>query len=257
MFLIMDRYLEEVITGTTGINVHYYREGIMRRRVKRRMSFNKIDSQKEYAEFLKENDEEIEELLKTLTIGVTEFFRYRPYYDNLEEILKERFSGEKIKIWSAGCSTGEEPYSLAILLDKIGFEYEILATDIDKSKLDFARKGVYSPDKVDMLDNEIISKYFEPKESFFKIKEDYKKKIEFMQHDIISDGIIGSFDVISCRNTVKFFTKKITETVFINFHMSLNKNGVLGLGIAESLPKKLEGNLFRSLKKKDALFEKI
>lgn len=254
----VNKRLEEVITETTGVNVHYYRQGVIERCIRRRMQACNTDDPEEYADILENNDEEMDHLLEKLTINITDFFRAKSFFETLKDILSRRYSeGDKISVWSAACSKGQEPYSLAIILEELGLDYEILATDISNEALDFAREGVYEEKHFRNLSKKRLNSAFEETENGYRVKKGIRNRIRFGRHDIISSNIPGEFDVITCRNVVKFFDRPIQKTVFINLHRALSDKGILGVGMVESVPKDHEGELFNPINSGKKIYEKI
>lgn len=254
----MDKKIEKAVTEATDVNVHYYTDNIIERCVNRRKIALGIDDIDEYVERLKDDEEEKEKLHENLTINVTKFFRSEDFWEKMKEVVDERFGERRnLEVWSAGCSKGHEPYTLAIIFDELDIDATILATDISSDVIEYAKKGVYRKKSMENVSEERKDKYFERTNEGWEVDEKIKEKVKFREHDVISGKIIGGFDVITCRNTIKFFEKAIQETVFINIHKSLKKDGVFGLGAAESMHKQFKGELFKPIDARKKIFEKI
>lgn len=254
----MNKELKDIIKDTTSVNIHYYRKGVIERCVKRRMTACRVDSEEEYAEVLKSDEEEKEHLLEKLTINITDFFRAKSFFETLKKILSERYyTRQKIKVWSAACSKGQEPYSLGIILEELGLDYSILGTDISNEALKHAKRGFYGKNQLKNISEKRKEKFFRKEDDGYQVIDRVRKKISFERHDIISDSVPGKFDLITCRNVLKFFNKAIQKTVFINLHKSLKEHGILGIGMVESFPKEHVGKLFKPINSGKKIYEKI
>ncbi len=228
---------------------------ILQRGLLNRMSALKIGSFREYYDYLmlyQESRQELKKLLPFLTIGETYFFRYHSHFAALSRILTEERSrlkaGEKLKLrlWSAGCSTGEEPYSLAITVmeaidDWQKMDIRILATDIDNRALKRARDGIYSPWSMRVIEKRHLDRYFEKTGKKYKIRDEVKGLVEFAHHNLLTPGIPGGsgnqdrFDVIFCRNVTIYFTIATTREIIEKLSGCLKPRGYLFLGHAETL----------------------
>lgn len=254
----MDEKVEKAVTEATDVNVHYYTDKIIERCVDRRKIALDIDDTDEYLERLKNDEEEREKLQENLTINVTKFFRSEDFWEKFKEVVDDRFGDRmNLEVWSAGCSKGHEPYTMAMIFDELGIDAAILATDISSEAMEYAKKGVYRKKSLENVSEERKDRYFERTNEGWEIDEKIKEKVEFREHDVISGKIIGGFDVVTCRNTIKFFNRTIQETVFINIHKSLKEDGIFGLGAAESLHSQFKGELFEPIDARKKIFEKI
>ncbi len=203
----------------------------------------------EYVNFLMfhpEGRKELAEFLELLTIKETYFFRNPPHFKTLQEkILPEIIKNNRIplfnlKIWSAGCSTGEEPYSLAIVAKEnipevLRWKVEILATDLSKLALSTALQGTYGERAVKFVDKNILKKYFHHRQDKYYLSEEIKKMVTFQIHNLATDEFPQGWDIIFCRNVTIYFPKEITRQIMLNFHRSLKDNGYLIIGHSESL----------------------
>lgn len=190
----------------------------------------------------------LEEFVNYLTINVSEFYRNPEQWKVLEsEILPELMkSGNKnLKIWSAACSTGDEPYSLAMVLSKYVplSNINILATDIDKQVLEKAKLGLYAEKSLAGLPKEYISKYFtKVGNSAYQISNDIKKCVQFKQHNLLKDPYPTGYDLILCRNVLIYFTEEAKEDIYRKFNDTLRSGGVLFVGSTEQIIKYRELN---------------
>ncbi len=231
------------IKGFDGLN---YKVNYVKRRVAVRMRATHAGTYRDYFHFITQNPEEATHLLDRLTIHVTEFFRDAEIYKSLQEkVIPEivRTAVDKrIRIWSAACSTGEEPYSLAFLLseglkDFPGFSYEILATDVDGASLRTARLGEYPSESVGKLSKKVIGKMFRVEGAKFKIQPGLQKNIRFSQHDLLGEwpSDYWGFDLIVCRNFLIYLTAPQQQKLYEHFSRVLRLDGFLVLGLTETL----------------------
>lgn len=203
----------------------------------------------EYVNFLMfhpEGRKELAEFLELLTIKETYFFRNPPHFKTLQEkiipdiINHNRMPPFNLKIWSAGCSTGEEPYSIAIIIkenipDVLRWKIEILATDLSKQAISTALQGTYGERAVKFVDKDILKKYFHHRQDKYYLSEEIKKMVTFQIHNLAVNKFPQEWDVIFCRNVTIYFPKEITRQIMLNFYQSLKDNGYLIIGHSESL----------------------
>jgi chemotaxis protein methyltransferase CheR len=264
---VQSRILNQ-INRVTGFDARQYRAPTLKRRLERRLLATKSKSFKEYLELLKKNHSESHKFLDDLSINVSDFFRDRRIFITLKEkilpnLLKEISAqkGKRMRIWSIGCAKGQEPYSLAIILNDMMENEEkelnisIHATDINKALLTQASKGFYQKKEIKNVPKKYLDQYFQKmSKSEFQVKENIRKLIKFRQHNIISEDISGKFHLILCRNLFIFFTPELQKKTFVKIHSSLKKDGILVLGTAET---QKDGNLFRNLSSRDHIYQKI
>ena len=230
----------------SGIDLRSYKRPQMERRIN---SFIRTVGATDYAGMIKlceENPEVYRRFVEHLTINVSEFFRNPNHWEVLRqqiipELLRER---TPIKMWSAGCSTGEEPYSLALMMQEYfpGQAAKIWATDLDQVALKKAQAGVYSPKAVQGIPPHLIKKYFR-EENGFQISEQLKQMVRFERHDMLEDPFSGDFDLILCRNVVIYFTDEAKDKLYRKFARALRNNGVLFIGSTEQIFQARELNL--------------
>ena len=231
-----------------------YKRSTLLRRTKRRAAQNNFITLESYLEFLKITPAEIESLTKDFLISVTAFFRDQEAFDFIQnevipEIVQKLEPGEELKMWVAGCATGEEVYSLAILATEHmangakDTAIKIFATDIDSQALVHAGKGVYAAASVKKISPERIEKYFTKEGDFYKIKQALRKMVIFAQHDLVKNPPYCNMHFISCRNLLIYMTPLLQKKIFAMLLFGLKQNGYLFLGSSENpapIIKKLE-----------------
>ncbi|WP_229392194.1 protein-glutamate O-methyltransferase CheR [Methanosarcina sp. DH2] len=240
--------LKKVIKESTGFNCEQYKEAHFKRRVNVRVRATNSESYEEYLRLLKKNSAEHEYLIKVLTINVSEFFRNPETFGVIEKevipfLIKSRSDSlvKSIRIWSAGCATGEEVYSLAILLHRVlgrdldSYRISITGTDIDNLSLEKARKGAYHENVLKNVGASTKESYFVRQGEMYHVSDQLKSMIRFKHHDMISESCTNRFDLIICRNVMIYFKKEIQEQLQLNFHHSLNRGGFFVIGKAETL----------------------
>ncbi|SDK48753.1 CheR family methyltransferase [Natronincola ferrireducens] len=230
---------KEKIYRKIGINLSSYKERQMKRRIESLITRNSYHSYDEYFAALNTNEKLLEEFINYLTINVSEFYRNPQQWETLEkEVIPNLLTNKRnLKIWSAACSTGEEPYSLAMLLTKFLSleEISILATDIDKEALSKANTGIYGKKSIENLPKDFIHKYFNKIAESYRISDDIKSRITFRKHNLLEDAYPTDCDLIICRNVMIYFTEETKNEMYHKFYNSLNNNGVLFVGSTEQI----------------------
>ncbi|MBP2172024.1 CheR family methyltransferase [Methanococcus voltae] len=238
--------IKDLIKSELKIHIDQYKDSYIARRVSVRMRLTKCKGYREYLELLKKTPEEYEKLENTLTVNVTEFWRDITVYREIKKIFEEKVKDSRvksIKIWSAGCSSGEEPYGLAIILKELCEQYSrkflritINATDLDKEIVRKARQGIYIDKQFKNMDEDTINKYFTKIDrNHYQISSDIKKMVTFKNHDLIKEPPIYEMDFILCRNVIIYFGKEIQEILFNKYYEGLSDGGYLILGRTEML----------------------
>jgi chemotaxis protein methyltransferase CheR len=234
--------LKKVMSKGTGVNFDYYRESYLKRRLRVRLTATKTNTYSSYTQYLLANPDEFGALVNDLTINYTKFFRDSDVYTFLETtLLPELLSSSKrwVRIWSAGCATGEEPYSLAMLVHEVlkrqgsDCKVNIYASDLDESALAKAESGEYNSRTVQCIDDKLVSKYFEPEGDIYRVKPFVKKIIQFEQADLMTVPKHRHLDLILCRNVMIYFSKEIQQKIHLNFYDSLKAEGYLITGKTE------------------------
>lgn len=254
-----------LIRSQTGRDFSYYKETTIIRRVERRMNINQIADVAHYIIFLQRNPVEVELLFKELLIGVTNFFRDADAFETLrKKVVPEIFSkkpvGGTVRVWVPGCSTGEEAYSLAIILKeymekvKRGYNVQIFATDIDVSAIEKGRMGVY-PDSIGSdVSPDRLRRFFVKGDNTYQIKKEIREMVVFAVQDLIKDPPFTKLDMISCRNLLIYLNPQIQKKLLPLFHFALVPDGVLFLGTSESAGE--AGDLFATIEKKWKIFRR-
>lgn len=229
------------IYDLTHIDLNAYKERQMKRRIDALIAKHKCDGYDFYVKAIKNDKALFEDFVNYLTINVSEFYRNPDQWKNLENeiypYLIDTF-GRELKIWSAACSTGDEPYSLAMTLSKFIplNKIKIIATDIDKQVLETAQAGLYNQKSVAGLPKEYIDKYMTKiGEKNYQVKDEIKKCVEFRQHNLLKDEYPTGCDMIVCRNVVIYFTDEAKTEIYKKFNKSLKKNGILFVGSTEQI----------------------
>ncbi len=223
----------------------YKRSGLMRR-VQKRMQIVGIDTYSDYMDYLEVHPDEFVHLFNTLLINVTSFFRDRSSWDYIMTEIIPRIAARKepnelIRVWSAGCSSGEEAYTLAIALAEVlgvkEFQerIKIYATDLDNEALNHARQGTYEARLVGGLYPDLLAKYFEPVDQRYSFRKDLRRSVIFGRHNLVQDAPISRIDLLVCRNTLMYFNAEAQAQILNRFHFALNQGGFLFLGKAEML----------------------
>jgi two-component system CheB/CheR fusion protein len=249
-----------------GFDFTGYKRSTLMRRIRKRMQSVNIQSFEDYVDHLEVDPEEFNHLFNTILINVTTFFRDPAAWEYLANqvlpnIVSNKKSGEQIRIWCAGCASGEEAYTLAILVAEIlGVDnfrqwVKIYATDIDEAALTQARRATYTINDVQVISDEIRENYFEIVEKKYIFRPDLRRSIIFGRHDLLQDAPISRLDLLVCRNTLMYFNSETQERILARFHFALNNSGYLFLGKAEMLL--MYSNLFTPVDLKNRIFTKF
>ncbi|KNF07448.1 chemotaxis protein methyltransferase CheR [Gottschalkia purinilytica] len=237
----MDKYeaFKKNIYSLTNINLSCYKEKQMKRRIESLISRNGYKNFDDYYIALKKDKKLFNEFINYLTINVSEFYRNPAQWmclekDILPNLIKKY---KKLTIWSSACSTGEEPYSLVMLLSKFYNlkDVKIIATDIDAGAIEKAKLGVYSEKSLQNLPNDFKLKYFDKIGMSYKIKEDIKSCVDFKKLNLLEDRYPMDCHIILCRNVLIYFTEETKNIIYKKFHDSLSKDGILFVGSTEQI----------------------
>ena len=242
--------LRILIQKYKGFDISHYKDSYIERRLNIRMNLTKRNDLKSYIELLRNNPEEFNKLMDALTVNVTEFFRNTETFAALEtdivpKILqnKETDSRDVIKVWSAGSSSGEETYTLAILfleaLRKSGKKYDLMVygTDIDRKSIIISKSGIYESNKVSGIRKDLLDRYFEEHGNEYRIKPFVKEHVKFSYLDLTSDFVqnLATYELILCRNVIIYFTLDVKMSLFMKFYQMLRKDGYLIIGKNEAI----------------------
>ncbi len=234
-----------ILKKVSGIDFTNYKRTTVLRRIERRMVVTHSASLADYVKLLAENEDEANILVKEILIGVTNFFRDPSFFEKLKfnviyNIVEHAGEKDPIRVWSAGCSTGEEAYSLAILfretLEELGVQRDIkiFATDVDSRAIELAGKGVYSESILDDVSTERLARFFTKKNDQYIISKEIRRMIIFAPHNMLSDPPFGKLDLICCRNVMIYFQPVLQRSLFSIFHSALKNGGYLFLGKSET-----------------------
>lgn len=239
------------IYALTTIDLDAYKEKQMRRRIETLIAKNQVKSYNDYVALLKKDKEKFDQFVSFLTINVSEFYRNPDQWRLLERdvlpALIERF-GKNLKVWSAACSTGDEPYSLVMAMSNFLplSQIKILATDIDKQILEKAKVGLYNAKSLAGVPEDLKKKYFTKVGESFRISDEIKSRVEFKQHDLLRDAYPTGCHLIVCRNVLIYFTEEAKEEIYRKFNHALVKNGILFIGSTEQIMNYRELNYQRN-----------
>ena len=243
-----------ILKKVSNVNFTHYKLSTILRRVERRMMLTHTQTLAQYVDFLYESPEEVRTLSRELLIGVTSFFRDAEYFQSLKDkaiqnIVLHSAPEEPIRVWVAGCSTGEEAYSIAILFSevlehlKIKRTVKIFATDLDVESVGIAGKGAYGDSIAQAVSPARLSRYFSRRNNIYTVNRDIRRMIVFSPHNVFQDPPFGRLDLISCRNMMIYFQPVLQNDLFAIFHAALKDGGYLFLGKSESSG--LYGDAFR------------
>ena len=232
--------ISALIRAQTGNDFSLYKKSTVLRRIERRMNVHQINNMNQYVRYLQENSHEIDLLFKELLIGVTNFFREQDAFAVLKEnvipqMLKTKRVGDPIRIWVVGCSTGEEAYSIAIVLreclddlkPKGNFKIQIYATDIDKEAIDLARQGTYPANITADVSAERLERFFTKEDENYRIRKEIRDLIIFAPQNILTDPPFTKLDMLSCRNLLIYLNAETQKKLLPLFHYSLGPGGFL------------------------------
>lgn len=239
---MFDKYEEfkADVLKLTKIDLNYYKEKQMRRRIDTLANKNGAKSYEEYTQMIKSDKEKFEQFVNFLTINVSEFYRNPDQWKLMDQQVIPKLIKEQrkpIKIWSAACSTGDEPYSLAMAFSKHVplSDIKILATDIDKQVIEHAKVGLYSEKSIAGVPADLKKKYFTQIGNSYQISDDIKRCVTFKEHNLLKDVYPKDYDLILCRNVVIYFTDEAKDMIYKNFYGSLKSKGVLFIGSTEQI----------------------
>ncbi|WP_125152116.1 CheR family methyltransferase [Clostridium rectalis] len=232
-------YFKQWVYKEFRINLYAYKPNQLHRRILSLMSRVGVKSVDEYINLLKRDDGQRQKFLDFITINVSEFFRNPEIFEDLRNKIKIELlsKNRNLKIWSAACSIGAEPYSIAMILDEIApmGKHTIIATDIDNTILEKAKKGIYNISEIKNVKKTQIDKYFEKQGEQYVLDKKIKDMVTFKKHDLILDRYDIGFDLIICRNVVIYFNQDVKDEIYKKFGASLKKDGLLFVGATESI----------------------
>jgi two-component system CheB/CheR fusion protein len=238
--------LLDFLKRSRGFDFTGYKRTSLERRFRRRMDAIECNSYGDYLDYLEVHPEEYQELFNTLLINVTEFFRDPPAWEHLRadvlpELLAAKDGDEPIRVWSAGCASGQEAYTVAIILaERLGDEaylerVKIYATDIDEEALTLARHAIYTTKQMEGVPEDLRARYFERADQRMAFRKDLRRTVIFGRNNLVQDAPISRLDLLICRNTLMYFTAEAQGRILRHFHFALRDHGVLMLGKSEMM----------------------
>lgn len=253
------------LSDRTGHDFSLYKANTMVRRIERRMSITRCRTVSDYFKYLHRHPDETRALFQDLLIGVTNFFRDPEVFDYLKEkvlpsLLQQAKAGESFRAWIAGCATGEEAYSVAIVVREcmaameINREMQIFATDIHPGAIERARQGIYPQNIAAEVSKERLNRFFTPEESYFRVKKEIRESVIFADQNVLRDPPFMGLDLLVCRNLLIYLEQKAQNQLLPLFHYNLKPGGILFLGTSESTGRFSE--LFEPVLKKYSLYRK-
>jgi two-component system CheB/CheR fusion protein len=258
--------LLDFLKRSRGFDFTGYKPASLTRRIQKRMRAVAIESYQDYVEYLEVHPDEFIDLFNTILINVTSFFRDPQAWHYLQDeiiplILAAKAPQAPVRVWSTGCASGEEAFSIAMLLaEALGEEaarerMKIYATDVDEEALIKARLALYSEKEVESIPPELLNKYFTRLGTGFSFNKDLRRAIIFGRNDLIQDAPISRVDLLLCRNTLMYFNAETQSKILARFHFSLNETGYLFLGKAEMLL--THNHIFTPVDHKLHIFSKV
>ncbi|KRG12527.1 chemotaxis protein CheR [Virgibacillus soli] len=223
----------------TGIDLSMYKEAQMKRRLTSLFQKKGFQSFQEFFQSLDKDQALLEEFLDRMTINVTEFYRNRSRWEALENKILPRLlkENQSLKVWSSASSTGEEPYTISMILSRFMplSQISILATDLDEGALERARLGIYAERSLAEMPTVDKNKYFVNDGSVYKINDDIKKTVQFKKQNLLSDPFGTGYHLIICRNVLIYFTEEAKDSLYQKFSKALAPGGVLFVGSTEQI----------------------
>jgi two-component system CheB/CheR fusion protein len=261
----LDAFLE-FVKQARGFDFTGYKRSSIERRVAKRMTEVGVENYDDYTDYLELHPEEFASLFNTILINVTSFFRDPPTWEHLAsevlpQMIESRSPDLPLRVWSAGCASGEEAYTLAMVLARVlgddGFQQrvKIYATDVDEEALDLARHGAYPARQLENVPRDALERFFERTDQRYVFRKDLRRSVIFGRNDLVQDAPISRIDLLVCRNTLMYFTAETQAQILARFHFGLQDDGVLLVGKSEMLI--THGELFTPVDLKRRLFRKV
>jgi two-component system CheB/CheR fusion protein len=258
--------LLDFINQSRGFDFSGYKRSSIQRRVAKRMGEVGVENYDQYIDYLELHPEEFAALFNTILINVTGFFRDPPTWEYLAsevvpELIRRRPPDAPLRAWCAGCASGEEPFTLAMVLARalgdVGFQerVKIYATDIDEQALDIARHGAYSPRQIEDVPRDALERFFDRTDQRYVFRRDLRRCVIFGRNDLVQDAPISRIDLLVCRNTLMYFTAETQSHVLRRFHFALDNDGIVVLGKSEMLI--THSDLFTPVDLKRRVFRKV
>jgi two-component system CheB/CheR fusion protein len=260
----LGRILEK-LKSATGVDFSQYKVPTIRRRIQRRMALHRLSSVDTYSRYLEKEPDEVRNLYQDILIHVTGFFREPESFKALRElvfpkIVEGRQGGDAVRVWVPGCSTGEEPYSVAIeLLDYLGdgtaqLDIQVFATDVSETAVETARHGIYAESIARDVGNERLRRFFTRTDGAYRVNKGVRDLCVFAQHDLTRDPPFSRMDLVVCRNVLIYLGAALQKRLLGLFHYALKPSGFLMLGAAETVG--AQADLFAATSRKDRIYTK-
>ncbi len=254
-----------ILHNKKGVDFSLYKQTTINRRIVRRLALNHQKSLEEYTGLLRANHHEVEQLYQDLLINVTTFFRDAGVFKDLTKkifpaIFKNRKDTDRVRIWVAGCATGEEAYSIAIAISEYISEkglrdgFQIFATDLSKGAIEKARTGIYRAGSLEYVSPDLLEKYFQKTDGHYQVVKSIRDNCVFATHNLLTDPPFSKIDLISCQNVMIYFEPKAQKKILKAFHYALNATGFLILGKSETIGASTD--LFGQLNKESKIYTK-
>jgi two-component system CheB/CheR fusion protein len=258
--------LLEFVKETRGFDFTGYKRTTIQRRVSRRMAAVGVERYDDYSDYLEMHGEEFGELFNTLLINTTGFFRDAQTWEYVAaeiapQLLAAGGGDAAIRVWCAGCASGEEPYTVAMVLARVMGDaaflarVKIYATDVDEEALDFARQGTYPPRQIEDVPHDALERFFERTDQRYVFRKDLRRCVIFGRNNLVQDAPISRIDLLVCRNTLMYFTAETQDQVLRRFHFALDNAGYLLLGKSEMLI--THTDVFAPVELKRRVFRKV
>lgn len=258
--------LKIIIKRKTGFNCEDYKQPHLKRRLAVRLRATQSGSYKDYMQVLLKNADEEKQLKETLTVNVTELFRNPETYESisknvLPELIKQKGDNRFLRVWSAGCSNGEEPYSIAVMLNEFlgisakRYNISITGTDIDEDSLGKAEKAIFQPKQLEKIGKGRIERFFAKRDNDYQVIDEIRRMVKVKRHDLISGPKLSGFDMIFCRNVTIYFEQKLQEILYMDFYNALNEGGYFVMGKTETLVGPA-GRLFKPVDLRERIYKK-
>jgi two-component system, chemotaxis family, CheB/CheR fusion protein len=235
----------EKVRQVRNFDFRNYKRATLQRRIERRMQATRCRTRTAYLALLERDPTEVSTLVSSMLIKLTTFFRDREVWQTLEqnlvELLRQR-PDKELRIWSAGCATGEEAYSIAIAAAEAlgpghpGPELKVFGTDVDEDAISFARRGVYSPEQLENVSPERLSRFFMRTGNSFTVRKEIRRAVVFGVNNLVSDAPVSRIDLILCRNVFIYLDSDLQKRVLARFQFALRNNGLMVLGRSELIP---------------------
>lgn len=258
------RRILNLLTDRTGTDFTNYKQSTIERRLEKRITQLNIRDLEDYYKYLQSEEKELDILFNNILIGVTSFFRDQDAFDelksHLEDLISNKSQDRPIRIWVPGCASGEEAYTIAIIISELirgkysHFDVQIFATDIDEKAINHARKGVYPESSFENVPDVVVQKYFVKRDNYYELVKSIRGMVLFSKHDVTNNPPFLKLDLISCRNLLIYFGSGLQKQVIPIFHYALNPQAILFLGKSETVGQFTD--LFSTIDAKNKIFQR-